>query len=121
MTPVDLAIVVLLGLGAASIVVAVAGMALSSEVFAMLLYGSIPSGFAAAAIASAAALSQPPGVASLQMLALFSALVISGAVGGHRIAAAAAARKQSRRTATDTTRGRLPRLFAKLPVIGPRR
>ncbi len=118
MTLIEIAIAVLLTLGAGSIVVAVAGMALSSDVFAMLLYGSIPSGFAAASFALAAALAQPPGVADLQLFVLFVALALSGAVGGHRIAAAAAARKQRRAIVTAVRRGPLARLLDRLPLIG---
>ena len=117
MSAVDICIAVLLALGSASIVVAVAGMALSSEVFAMLLYGSIPSGFAAACIGLAAALSLPFGIASLQLFALFLMLAVSGAVCGHRIAAAAAARKNRRAAATTFQRGRFARLLDRLPLI----
>ncbi len=118
MTAVEIAVAVLITLGAAAIVVAVAGMALSREVFAMLLYGSIPSGLAAASIALAAALSRPPGVASLQLVVLFLLLAVSGAVGGHRIAAAAAIRKRRRKTVAAPRRGRFARLLAFLPMLG---
>ena len=118
MTAAEIAIALLLTLGAASVVVAVAGMALSGEAFAMLLYGSIPSGFAAMCIALAAGLAQPPGVASLQLFVLFLALAVSGAVAGHRIAAAAAARKRQPQTVSTVRRSDSARWLERLPVIG---
>lgn len=118
MTAVEIAIAVLIILGVAAIVVAVAGMALSREVFAMLLYGSIPGGFAAACFAIAAGLSQPPGVADLQLFVLFLTLAISGAVGGHRIAAAAASRERRRQSGSAMRRRTPARWFERLPLIG---
>lgn len=91
---------VLLLLASAAAVVAVLGIAVSRDVYAQLIYGSIASGGALVALVAAVIIEEGASIATAQCLVLLLLMVPSSAIATHRIAALVRDRERSSRPPT---------------------